>query len=253
MPVVPTSQVSVIPTAPRVDINAFVPRIDPSAGMDVFTKAAQLPLFFEQLGIEKEKNKLERNKLKLAEMEANYMAKNFDRIRQAQLDAATTEAGLKAQQVERERLENEKRKLELAQLGPASEQEIADVLASSETPVPTGQATGQATEQATEQAIDADMNVEAQQPLADVSVSTAAATAPAQQPPLFNVSTIGPEAAKPAPVEEAEDFYYRPDLTNFRALPRVTTKPDGSPDYTPISNEELRKRQLAMLLSLIHI
>lgn len=203
--------------------------------MDVFTKAAQLPLFFEQLGIEKEKNKLERNKLKLAEMEANYMAKNFDRIRQAQLDTAATDAALKAQQVERERLENERRKLELAQLGPASEQDIANVLASSETPVPT------------EQAIDADMNVEAQQPLADVSVSTAAATPKAQQPPLFNVSTVGPETAKPAPVEEAEDFSYRPDLTNFRAMPKITIDPDGAPNYSPIVNEELRKRQLAML------
>lgn len=261
MPVVPTSQVSVIPTAPRVDINAFVPRIDPSAGMDVFTKAAQLPLFFEQLGIEKEKNKLERNKLKLAEMEANYMAKNFDRIRQAQLDTAATDAKLKAEQVERQRLENERLRLEIEESGAASEQEIADVLALSETPVPTEQPTEQPTDTGagvsgqTETGAgagvsgqtEANVNVGAQQPLAGVSVSTAAATPKAQQPPLFNVSIVGPEAAKPAPVEEAEDFNYRPDLTNFRAMPRITIDPDGTPNYSPIVNEELRKRQFVML------
>lgn len=244
MPAVPTSQVRVIPQAPRMDVGTFVPQIDPSAGMDVFTKAAQLPLFFEQLGIEKERNKLERNKLKLAEMEANYMAKNYERIQQTKLDAAATEADLKAQQVERERLENDRRRLELAQLGPASEQELANVLATSETPVATEQAAdmGAGVSGQTE----VDMNVEAQQPLADVSVSTAAAT-PMQQPPLFNVSTVAPEEAKAAPAEETEDPYYRPDLTNFRAMPRITTGPDGAPNYSPIVNEELRKRQLAML------
>jgi hypothetical protein len=245
MPVVPTSQVRVVPQAPRVDINAFIPRVDPSAGMDVFTKAAQLPLFFEQLGIEKERNKLERNKLKLAEMEANYMANNFDRIRQAQLDTATTDAALKTQQVERERLENEKRKLELAQLGPASEQEIADVLASSETPVPTGQPTD--TGAGVSGQTEADRNVEAQPPLANVSVSTAAATPQSQQPPLFNVSTIGPEAAKPAPVEEAEDPRYIPDFSNFPALPDIKMGEDGRPDYSPVVKEELRKIQLAFI------
>lgn len=246
MPAVPTSQIRVVPQAPRVDINAFIPKIDPSAGMDVFTKAAQLPLFFEQLGIEKERNKLERNKLKLAEMEANYMANNFDVIQKSKMDAAAADAALKTQQLERERLENEKRRLELAQSGPASEEVLAGILDSS-APSATVPVTGAAAPEATTLAqAETDMNVEAQPPLADVSISTAATT-PQQQAPLFKVSALGPEPTKPAPVEEPEDFYYRPDFANFRALPKVSVSPDGSPDYSPIANEELRKRQLAML------
>ena len=242
MPAVPTSQIRVVPQAPRVDINAFIPRVDPSAGMDVFTKAAQLPLFFEQLGIEKERNKLERNKLKLAEMEANYMANNFDLIQKSKMDAAAADAALKTQQLERERLENEKRRRELDDLGSASEEDIASVFGMS-APSVTGAATPKA---ATPGQTETDGGAEAQQPLANVSVSTAA-TPQSQQPPLFNVSTIGPEAAKPAPVEEAEDPRYIPDFSNFPALPDIKMGEDGRPDYSPVVEEELRKIQLAFI------
>lgn len=98
MPVVPTSQVRVVPQAPRVDIGAFIPPPNPTGGMDLFANAAKLPLMFEQIALEKDRNKLEAQKIKLAEKEAQYMASNFERLNQQKLDAAQLEIDLKTAQ-----------------------------------------------------------------------------------------------------------------------------------------------------------
>lgn len=97
MPAVPTSQVSVIPTAPRVDIGAFIPQVDPTGGLGTFMAAAQLPLAMEQIDLQREKNKAERTQLDFLKKQTEYNIRNYDAIQaaareQARIKAKTDEA-----------------------------------------------------------------------------------------------------------------------------------------------------------------
>lgn len=223
MPVVPTSQIRVVPQAPRVDVGAFIPPPNPTGGMDLFANAAKLPLMFEQIALEKDRNKLEAQKIKLAEKEAQYMANNYERIKQAEMQAADfkrreAEAGLAGTL-----LKNAALAIENEQNAPATGETIAGAFGA---------------------------NVAAEEaPLAGetgVAAEEMPASPLAAETPQFNVMGNQP-AAKAAPVvEPAESFKYPLDLSNLPALPKINVV-DGSPDYNPIVEEELRKRTLMYL------
>ena len=226
MPVVPTSQVRVVPQAPRVDIGAFIPPPNPTGGMDLFANAAKLPLMFEQIALEKDRNKLEGQKIKLAEKEAQYMADNYERIKQAEMQAADfkrreAEAGLAGTL-----LKNAALAIENEQNAPATGETIAGAFGA---------------------------NVAAEEaPLAGetgVAAEEMPASPLAAETPQFNVMGNQPvaAAAQAAPAPKApEDFKFPLDLSNFSALPNVRVV-NGSPDYNPIVDEELRKRTLMYL------
>lgn len=105
MPVVPTSQVSVIPTAPRVDIQSFVPKLDPTAGLGTFMAAAQLPLAMEQIDLQREKNKAERSQLDFLKKQTEYNIRNYDAIQEAARKKAELDADIKREDLRRARLE----------------------------------------------------------------------------------------------------------------------------------------------------
>lgn len=109
MPVVPTSQVRVVPQAPRVDIGAFTPSVDPTGGLGIFTEAAKLPLMFETLDIQRARNKAEKSTLDLQQKELDFTAKNFDAIQtarraseQQKLNDEQIQSGLKTRGLEAE-------------------------------------------------------------------------------------------------------------------------------------------------------
>jgi len=223
MPVVPTSQVRVVPQAPRVDIGAFIPPPNPTGGMDLFTNAAKLPLMFEQIALEKDRNKLEAQKIKLAEKEAQYMASNYERIKQAEMEAADfkrreAEAGLAGKL-----LENIARANENILNAPATDETVAGAFGA---------------------------NVAAEEgPLADetvVATEEMPASPLASETPQFNVMGNQPAAQAAPAVEAPETFEYKYNLTNLPALPNVKVV-NGSPDYSPIVEEELKKRTLMYL------
>ncbi len=226
MPVVPTSQVRVVPQAPRVDIGAFIPPPNPTGGMDLFANAAKLPLMFEQIALEKDRNKLEAQKIKLAEKEAQYMANNYERIKQAEMEAADfkrreAEAGLAGKL-----LENIARANENILNAPATDETVAGAFGA---------------------------NVAAEEgPLADetvVATEEMPASPLASETPQFNVMGNQPVAAAAqaaTAVEAPESFEYKFNLANLPALPNVKVV-NGSPDYSPIVEEELKKRTLMYL------
>jgi hypothetical protein len=81
--------------------------------MDLFANAAKLPLMFEQIALEKDRNKLEAQKIKLAEKEAQYMASNFETMQSAKAGALASEKAFRDEQTNRIRLENEELKARL--------------------------------------------------------------------------------------------------------------------------------------------
>jgi hypothetical protein len=113
MPVVPTSQVSVIPTAPRVDIQSFVPKLDPTAGLGTFMAAAQLPLAMEQIDLQREKNKAERTQLDFLKKQTEYNIRNYDAIQDAARKQAELDADIKRQNLARAKIETDAARLEL--------------------------------------------------------------------------------------------------------------------------------------------
>lgn len=125
MPVVPTSQVSVIPTAPRVDIGAFVPQVDPTAGLGTFMAAAQLPLAMEQIDLQREKNKAERSQLDFLKKQTEYNIRNYDAIQAAARAQAQLEADIKREALRRAALETEAARLALLREQPVSEEKLA--------------------------------------------------------------------------------------------------------------------------------
>lgn len=130
MPVVPTSQVSVIPTAPRVDIQSFVPKLDPTAGLGTFMAAAQLPLAMEQIDLQREKNKAERSQLDFLKKQTEYNIRNYDAIQEAARKKDELDADIKRQNLAKAKvdlaaaqakvdLEKRATPLEYAQIYPA--------------------------------------------------------------------------------------------------------------------------------------
>jgi hypothetical protein len=113
MPVVPTSQVSVIPTAPRVDIQSFVPKLDPTAGLGTFMSAAQLPLAMEQIDLQREKNKAERTQLDFLKKQTEYNIRNYDVIQAEARAQAQLDSDIKRQNLARAKLETDAARLEL--------------------------------------------------------------------------------------------------------------------------------------------
>jgi len=132
MPAVPTSQIRVVPQAPRVDVGAFIPPSNPAGGLDLFTKAAQLPLMFETLDIQRARNKAEKAKLDLDEKQLTFTAQNFGAIQSAQQAAAQQKAAYDAQVAEielgRKRLEAEKLEQDVAQGRLADESRVNTLL-----------------------------------------------------------------------------------------------------------------------------
>jgi hypothetical protein len=222
MPAVPTSQIRVVPQAPRVEIGAFIPKLDPTAGLGVFSEAAKLPLMFEQINLEKERNKLERNKLKLAEMEANYMAQNYERIQQSKLDQAALERQALQAKIDADRAAAERSRAEAAGLKPLTQEEI-DALAQ------TGQATS----------IPAagGGGVLAEETITETPAPVAA--------PTFTVTTGQPEAPKPVVPKTRQELIYRPTVSTLAALPDVPVV-NGMPDFTNVIEQETQ-RQVSLL------
>lgn len=226
MPVVPTSQIRVVPQAPRVDVGAFIPPPNPTGGMDLFANAAKLPLMFEQIALEKDRNKLEAQKIKLAEKEAQYMANNYERFKQAELQAADFKRRQAEAELAGQLLKNDALRTENQLNAPATVETVAGAFGANA---------------AAEEA-----------PLADETVVAAEempASPLAAEAPQFNVMGNPPvaAAAQAAPAVEApETFEYKYNLTNLPALPNVKMV-NGSPDYNPIVEDELKKRTLAYL------
>jgi hypothetical protein len=191
--------------------------------MDLFANAAKLPLMFEQIALEKDRNKLEAQKIKLAEKEAQYMANNYERIKQAEMEAADfkrreAEAGLAGTL-----LKNAALTIENEQNAPATSEAIAGAFGA---------------------------NVAAEEaPLAGetgVAAEEMPASPLAAETPQFNVMGNQPVAQAAPAVEAPETFEYKYNLTNLPALPNVKVV-NGSPDYSPIVEEELKKRTLMYL------
>ncbi len=225
MPAVPTSQIRVVPQAPRVEIGAFVPKVDPTGGLGAFSEAAKLPLFFEQLNIEKEKNKLERNKLKLAEMEANYMAQNYDRIQQSKLDQAALERQALEAKIAADTAVAARARAEAEGFRPLTQEEIDALGRTGQAPsVP---ATG-------------GESVLAEETITETPTPVAA--------PTFTVTTGQPdEMAKPKPVvpKTRQELIYRPTVSTLAALPDVPVV-NGTPDFTNVIEQETQ-RQISLL------
>lgn len=225
MPAVPTSQIRVVPQAPRVEIGAFVPKVDPTGGLGAFSEAAKLPLFFEQLNIEKEKNKLERNKLKLAEMEANYMAQNYERIQQGKLDQAALERRALEAKIAADTAVAARAQAEAAGLKPLTQEEIDALGRTGQAPsVPAAGGGG----------------VLAEETITETPTPVAA--------PTFTVTTGQPnEMAKPKPVvpKTRQELIYRPTVSTLAALPDVPVV-NGTPDFTNVIEQETQ-RQISLL------
>jgi len=86
MPVIAPSRtsLSVMPVAPSVNPALFTQVPDPSQGLDLFAKAAKLPLLLEDIKMEKARQKAEKAKLDLAEMTANRQMQNFETLAKQQ-------------------------------------------------------------------------------------------------------------------------------------------------------------------------
>lgn len=125
MPVVPTSQVSVIPTAPRVDIQSFVPKLDPTAGLGTFMAAAQLPLAMEQIDLQREKNKAERTQLDFLKKQTEYNIRNYDAIQAAARTQAKLEADIKRENLKKAEAERRAAELENKMREPASPEQLS--------------------------------------------------------------------------------------------------------------------------------
>lgn len=225
MPAVPTSQIRVVPQAPRVEIGAFVPKVDPTGGLGAFSEAAKLPLFFEQLNIEKEKNKLERNKLKLAEMEANYMAQNYERIQQGKLEEAELQRQELLSRIEANKAAARKSNAEAEGNRPLTQEERDALSRTGQAPsVPAAGGGG----------------VLAEETITGTTTPVVA--------PTFTVTTGQPdEMAKPKPVvpKTRQELIYRPTVSTLAALPNVPVI-NGTPDFTNVIEQEAQ-RQINLL------
>lgn len=225
MPAVPTSQIRVVPQAPRVEIGAFVPKVDPTGGLGAFSEAAKLPLFFEQLSIEKEKNKLERNKLKLAEMEANYMAQNYERIQQGKLEEAELQRQDLLSRIEASRAAARKSDADAARARAEAEgfrpltQEEIDALGR----------TGQAP------------SVPATGGGGVLAEETIPETPTPIDVPTFTVTTGQPETPKPVVPKTRQELIYRPAVSTLAALPDVPVI-NGMPDFTNVIEQEAQRQ-----------
>lgn len=84
----------VMPTAALPDAQLFTQIPSATAGLQLFEQAAKLPLLMEQIKMEKVRQKSEKAKLDLAEMQANYQMQNFDKLAQQQQALADAQLGL---------------------------------------------------------------------------------------------------------------------------------------------------------------
>lgn len=84
----------VMPTAALPDAQLFTQIPSATAGMQLFEQAAKLPLMMEQIKMEKMRQKSEKAKLDLAEMQANYQMQNFDKLAQQQQALADAQLAL---------------------------------------------------------------------------------------------------------------------------------------------------------------
>jgi hypothetical protein len=218
MPAVPTSQIRVVPQAPRVEIGAFVPKVDPTGGLGAFSEAAKLPLFFEQLNIEKEKNKLERNKLKLAEMEANYMAQNYDRIQQSKLDQAALERQALEAKIAADNAVAARARAEAEGFRPLTQEEL-DTLGQTGQPTSAPAAGGGGV-------------------LAEETITE---TPTPIDVPTFTVTTGQPETPKPVVPKTRQELIYRPTVSTLAALPDVPVI-NGMPDFTNVIEQEAQRQ-----------
>lgn len=211
MPVVPTSQVSVIPTAPRVDIQSFVPKLDPTAGLGTFMAAAQLPLAMEQIDLQREKNKAERSQLDFMKKQTEYNIRNYDVIQAAARAQAQLEADIKREALRKAELERKNLELDIQSKQPVSTEKLSTFFRG--TDVPAGKAEAEAGE---------DTGAGATSPLAGETAVT-----PVKQPTatLADVTTI----AKEPTAEEIEARRtteremrrrYTPDVSNVSQFVR---------------------------------
>jgi hypothetical protein len=97
------SSLRVMPTAAVAQPELFLQQPSPAAGMQLFEQAAKLPLLMEQIKMEKVRQKAEKAKLDLAEMETNFRIENFQRLadtqqRQAEADILFKQSQAAAQQ-----------------------------------------------------------------------------------------------------------------------------------------------------------
>lgn len=105
MPAIAPAQSSlrVMPTAPAVQPELFIQQPSAAAGMQMFEQAAKLPLLMEQIKMEKYRQKAEKAKLDLAEMEAQYQTQNFERLADVQRRQAEADIIFKQSQAEAQR------------------------------------------------------------------------------------------------------------------------------------------------------
>jgi hypothetical protein len=225
MPAVPTSQIRVVPQAPRVEIGAFIPKVDPTAGLGVFSEAAKLPLMFEQINLEKERNKLERNKLKLAEMEANYMAQNYERIQQGKLQEAELQRQDLLSRIEASRAAARKSDADAARA--RMEAEGYRVLTPEERNA-LGR-TGQTP------------SVPAAGGGGVLAAETITETPTRIDVPTFTVTTGQPETPKPVVPKTRQELIYRPTVSTLAALPDVPVI-NGTPDFTNVIEQEVKRQ-----------
>jgi hypothetical protein len=97
------SSLRVMPTAAVAQPELFLQQPSPAAGMQLFEQAAKLPLLMEQIKMEKVRQKAEKAKLDLAELQAQYQTENFQRLadvqqRQAEADIFFKQSQAAAQQ-----------------------------------------------------------------------------------------------------------------------------------------------------------
>lgn len=200
MPVVPTSQVSVIPTAPRVDIQSFVPKLDPTAGLGTFMDAAQLPLAMEQIDLQREKNKAERTQLDFLKKQTEYNIRNYDAIQAAARQQAQLKADIDRENLRKAILDREAAEFDLQSKKPVSEGRLATFFRGVNTPATEGVPT----------------------PLADETAVTTFET------PKATLSEITTVATEPTPQEVEQQRVleretrrrYTPDMSNVSQFVR---------------------------------
>lgn len=200
MPAVPTSQVSVVPTAPRVDIGAFVPQVDPTAGLGTFMAAAQLPLAMEQIDLQREKNKAERTQLDFLKKQTEYNLRNYDALQAAARQQAQTKAALEQAQAREAAAKARAAELENQAKEPASQERLATFFRGVNAPAAEGVPT----------------------PLADETAVTTVET------PKATLSEITTVATEPTPQEVEQQRVleretrrrYTPDVSNVSQFVR---------------------------------
>jgi len=215
MPVVPTSQVSVIPTAPRVDIQSFVPKLDPTAGLGTFMAAAQLPLAMEQIDLQREKNKAERSQLDFLKKQTEYNIRNYDAIQAAARAQAQLEADIKREALRKAALDTETARLDLQSRQPVSPERLSPFFRG--TDVPAGNVgAGAETETGAEAGGTTTL------PLTDVTTVTTVERPPAT---LADVTTVAEEQTAEEiearrTTERENRRRYTPDVSNVSQFVR---------------------------------